>query len=237
MFANGGSIQLVPQALRLSAITIDGESVEEWDYSANHPRILLEILSKEDNSLVDEYRDFDPYNVTSDYLNIDHIALEKHRIEYDMVDYNPVRSLMKHAVMRALNCDDFDRAWTSLSREIFLDSKRDTKDKLFVGLIKPDCKLVMNAVCKHNEVISKYFFKDKGIWLQNLDSEIALRVIDLMLQSGEVVLCWHDSFQCRKSAGKLLQSAMKEAWVDILDTNYFCKIDQKKSLTQDTQHC
>lgn len=229
LFANGGSIQLVPQALRLSAITIDDESVEEWDYSANHPRILLELLSKEDRSVLHNVSaDFDPYDVQADYLNIDHLLLEQHKIEHHLETYNPVRTLMKHAVMRALNCDDFDRAWTSLSRELYLDSKRDKTDKQFVGLIKPDCKLVMNAVCKHNQVISKYFFEDKGIWLQNLDSEIALRVIDLMLQYGEVVLCWHDSFQCRKSAGKLLQSAMKEAWGDVLGTDRFCKIDQKK---------
>lgn len=63
--------------------------------------------------------------------------------------------------------------------------------------------------------------------MQNLDSEIALRVIDLMLQSGEVVLCWHDSFQCRASAKDLLHSAMVEAWNDVLGSNIFVKVDQK----------
>lgn len=228
LFAHGGSIQLVPQNLRLSAITINNESVQEWDYSANHPRLLLEILAMQNLDIKDVVpADFDPYAVESSFLKVDYIAVENHKLKYALVKYDPVRSLMKHAVMRALNCESFDSAWSSLSHEIFLDNKRNEKDRQFVGINKPDCKLIMNAVCKHNEVIVRDFFQDKGIWLQNLDSEIALRVIDLMLQSGEVVLCWHDSFQCRESAGHLLKSAMIEAWKDIVGNNYYCKIEQK----------
>lgn len=48
-----------------------------------------------------------------------------------------------------------------------------------------------------------------------------------MLQSGEVVLCWHDSFQCRESAGELLHSAMVEAWNDVIGSKEFVKVDQK----------
>lgn len=227
LFAHGGSIQLVPQELRLSHITINGEHVQEWDYSANHPRILLEVLNKTVDNLDVDPVSFDPYSASPKAIVVDQIAVEEHKIKYNLDKYNPVRTLMKHAVMRALNCDDFDKAWSSLSHEVYLDSKKDTAKRQFIGLVKPDCQLVMNAVCEHNQVIVKDFFKDKGIYLQHLDSQIALRVIDLMLQSGEVVLCWHDSFQCRESVGYLLESAMRVAWRDVLGNNLFCKIEKK----------
>lgn len=229
LFAHGGSIQLVPQELRLAAITIDGESVVELDYSANHPRILLEFLCQREPELLDVVgNDVDPYSADSSCLKVDELAIEEHKLRFGIKKYNPVRLFMKHAVMRALNCDSHERAVSSLSHEIFLDNKKELVDRQYVGLPKkPDNQRVIEAVCRHNHLIAKDFFQDKGIWLQNLDSEIALRVIDLMLQSGEVVLCWHDSFQCRKSAKDLLQSAMTEAWNDVLGSNIFVKVDQK----------
>lgn len=228
LFAHGGSIQLVPQELRLAAITIDGESVKELDYSANHPRILLEYLCQQYPELLNEISTkFDPYNANGSCLNVDYVAVEDHKLKFGINSYNPVRSFMKHAVMRALNCDDFDRALSSLSHEFYTDCKKDVQDRLYVGLNKPDCRKVLQAICEHNSLIAKDFFQDKGIWLQNIDSEIALRVIDLMLQSGEIVLCWHDSFQCRQSAVDLLRVAMDEAWNDVLGSKVFVKVDEK----------
>ena len=229
LFAHGGSIQLVPQELRLSAITIDDESVKELDYSANHPRILLELLSqREPDVLRDIDVSLDPYAVDDSCLLVDNFAVEEHKLRFGISKYNPVRTFMKHAMMRALNCDSHERAVASLSHEIFLDNKKELCDRQYVGLPKKiDNQRVLEDVCRHNSIIEKDFFQDKGIWLQNLDSEIALRVIDLMLQSGEVVLCWHDSFQCRATAKSLLQSAMVEAWKDVLGSNYFCKVDEK----------
>ena len=228
LFAHGGSIQLVPQELRLASITLDGESVQEWDYSANHPRILLELLSQQQPEILDLVsRDVDPYGADDSCLRVDSLAVEEHKLRFGINKYNPARAFMKHAVMRALNCDSFDKAWSSLSHELFTDGKKNVADREYVGLVKPDTKQVLAAVCTHNPLISKDFFQDKGIWLQNMDSEIALRVIDLMLQSGEVVLCWHDSFQCRASAGELLHSVMVEAWKDVIGSKEFVKVDQK----------
>jgi len=228
LFAHGGSIQLVPQELRLSAITIEGESVQEWDYSANHARILLEFLCQRMPEVLEQVDvNVDPYAADSSCLKVDSVAVEEHKLKFGIKKYHPSRAFMKHAVMRALNCDSFDGAWSSLSHELFMDGKKNLVDRQYVGLVKPDCKKVMTAVCAHNHLIANDFFQDKGIWLQNLDSEIALRVIDLMLQSGEVVLCWHDSFQCRASAGQLLHSAMVEAWNDVIGSKEFVKVDQK----------
>lgn len=228
LFAHGGSIQIVPQELRLSSITIDGESVVELDYSANHPRILYELLIQRVPEIAGEVDpSIDPYGCRSDFLNVDLVAVENHKLKFGIKKYDPVRNFMKHAMMRALNCDSFDRAFASLSTEFHKDRLKDEHKKKFVGLIKPDCRLTLSAICDQNKQISSDFFQDKGIWLQHMDSEIALRVIDLMLQNGEVVLCWHDSFQCRASAKDLLMSAMLEAWNDILNGNVFVKVDQK----------
>jgi hypothetical protein len=223
LFAHGGSIQLVPQEYRLSYITIDDEPVAELDYSANHPRILYELMSIEDSSILENVStDFDPYGCDTSFISIDHNLLESKPEKY-----NPARNFTKHAMMRALNCESFDKAFASLSNELFKDNKRDLKDREFLGLVWPDCRKVLGSICNHNHLISKHFFQDKGIWLQNLDSEIALRVIDLMLQQGEVVLCWHDSFQCRQSAKEMLRSAMYDAWKDVLKSDNYCKVDEK----------
>ena len=228
LFAHGGSIQIVPQELRLSSITIDGEKVVELDYSANHPRILYELLVQRAPEFMGKIDpNIDPYDCRSDFLNVDNLAVENHKLKFNIKKYDPVRNFMKHAMMRALNCDNFDKAFASLSTEFHKDRLKDEHKKKFVGLVKPDCRLTLSAICDQNKPISSDFFQDKGIWLQHMDSEIALRVIDLMLQNGEVVLCWHDSFQCRESAKDLLMSAMLEAWTDILGGNTFVKVDQK----------
>ena len=225
LFVHGGSIQIVPQALRLSAITIDGEAVVELDYSANHPRILYEIMSSEEGEVVPI--DIDPYDCDASFLKIDYEKIEEHKKRFGLKWYNPVRNYFKHVMMRALNCESDQKAVASIANEIYNDSKREEGGRAFVGLIKPDSRLALSAICKNNQPIERLFFQDKGIWLQHLDSEIALRVIDLMLQKGEVVLCWHDSFQCRESAKDLLYTAMVEAWGEVLGSCLYVKIDQK----------
>lgn len=229
LFAHGGSIQVVPQKLRLSAITIDNESVVELDYSANHPRLLIELLyQREPDTLNFISPSVDPYAADTSWLKVDLVAIEEHKLRYGIKKYDPVRGFMKCALMRALNCDSYDKAFASVSHELYKDTRKNIADREYVGLpAQPDSRLALNAICNHNPLIINDFFQDKGIWLQNLDSEIALRVIDLMLQSGEVVLCWHDSFQCRASAKELLHSAMIEAWNDVVGTKLFVKVDQK----------
>lgn len=226
LFAHGGSIQVVPQEFRLSAITIEGEPVVELDYSANHPRILYELLGQRIEDL-DVNPSIDPYSCDSEFLNVDRLAVENHKMEYGLVKYDPVRNFMKHAMMRALNCDSFEKALASLSTEFHKDKQKSEHKRKFIGLVKPDCRLTLSAICDQNEKIVGDFFQDKGIWLQHMDSEVALRVIDLMLQSGEVVLCWHDSFQCRESAKDLLMSAMMDAWKDVIGSDVFVKVDKK----------
>lgn len=225
LFVHGGSIQIVPQSLRLSAITIDGEPVVELDYSANHPRILYEIMSSEEGEVVPV--DIDPYDCDASFLKIDYEKIEEHKKRFGLKWYNPVRNYFKHVMMRALNCESDQKAVASIANEIYNDSKKEEGSRYFVGLIKPDSRLALSAICKKNQPIERLFFQDKGIWLQHLDSEIALRVIDLMLQKGEVVLCWHDSFQCRESARDLLYTAMVEAWGDVLGSDFYVKVDQK----------
>lgn len=226
LFAHGGSIQIVPQELRLSSITIGGEPVVELDYSANHPRILYELISIEKREMVAP-ADIDPYDCDTSFLNIDQEKIDTHKTRFGLEGYNPVRNYLKQAMMRALNCESDAKAIASIATELFKDGQKSEADRKFVGLIKPDSGLTLNAISKKNYHISRDFFQDKGIWLQHLDSEIALRVIDLMLQNGEVVLCWHDSFQCRESAKDLLLCAMKEAWRDVLGNDFYVKVDQK----------
>lgn len=228
LFVHGGGIQLLPEQYRLEHITVNGEKIVELDYKANHPYMLYSLYLNENKNISELISDnFDPYNADSSFLQVDSITIAKHKMKYSLSKYDPVRNLYKRALLLSINCVDFAQTKRTLGNELFKDNLRDEKDREFIGIIKPDTGKIIQALADHNYIIEKEFYSDKGIWLQNLDSEIALRVIDLMIQSGEVALCYHDSFCCRESVEDLLYAAMQQAWKDILGSDTFCKISKK----------
>jgi hypothetical protein len=228
LFVHGGGIQLLPEEYRLEHITINGEKIIELDYKANHPYMLYSLYLDENKGISELItEDFDPYNADSSFLQVDTIAIAKHKMKHTLTKYDPVRNLYKRALLLSINCVDFAQTKRTLGNELFKDNLREEKDREFFGIIKPDTGKIIQALADHNYVIEKEFYNDRGIWLQNLDSEIALRVIDLMIQSGEVALCYHDSFCCRESIVDLLYAAMQQAWKEVLGSDKYCKISKK----------
>ena len=228
LFVHGGGIQLLPEEYRLEHITINGEKIVELDYKANHPYMLYSLYLDENSGISELIKDdFDPYNADSSFLQVDSIAVAKHKMRYSLTKYDPVRNLYKRALLLSINCVNFDQTKRTLGNELFKDNLRDEKDREFFGIIKPDTGKIIQSLADHNYVIEKEFYNDRGVWLQNLDSEIALRVIDLMIQSGEVALCYHDSFCCRESVEGLLYAAMQQAWKEVLGSDKYCKISKK----------
>ena len=61
----------------------------------------------------------------------------------------------------------------------------------------------------------------------NKDSNISSSVVEKLLNAGEPVLIYHDSFIVRESDAGLLYNAMKEAWGEEMGSNKFCKIEKK----------
>jgi len=76
-------------------------------------------------------------------------------------------------------------------------------------------------------LIEDYFYSDAGMRLMNTDSNIASRVVSAMIQEGESVLIYHDSFICRASAEEKLLAIMKNAWKEEVGDNQFCFVSKK----------
>ena len=55
----------------------------------------------------------------------------------------------------------------------------------------------------------------------NIDSNIAARVVSDMIQEGENLLIYHDSFICRASAEDKLHSIMLNAWKEEVGDNHY----------------
>lgn len=228
LFVHGGGIQLLPEDYRLEHITINKEKICELDYKANHPYALYSLYYNDNPEIADLVKDsFDPYDADKSFLTVDKMLIAKHKMKYGLTKYDPIRSLYKRALLLSINCVDFAQTKRTLGNELFKDNLREEKDREFLGVDKPDTGKIIQALADHNYVIEKEFYSDKGVWLQKIDSDIALRVIDLMIQNGEVALCYHDSFCCRESVEDLLQAAMVQAWKDVLGSDKYCKISKK----------
>lgn len=229
LFVHGGGIQLLPQEYRLEFLTFSGEPVVELDYSSNHPNIIYEWLTQERPEIFEILgKEFKPYAADLSFVELDNLAIARQKTRTGNSGYDPVRNIAKLALLLCINCKGIGKTISTLQNEIFKDSKKkDDSERLFIGLVNPNCKKIVEAIAEHNHIISAYFYDDQGIKLQNVDSEIALRVIDFMVQNGETVLCYHDSFICRKGAKDLLNASMKEAWKEILGSDKFCKISEK----------
>jgi len=228
LFAHGGSIQLIPEKFRLQYLTLDKEPVCEIDYKANHANILYESVAQGNDAVYKlAKKDFDPYKADSSFMQLDEKLIAKHMIKHNLTKYDPVRNLFKKSLMMAINCASEAKARQSINHELHKDSLLDEVDRQYVGLVNPHAPSILEALSEHNELIDGYFYKDYGIVLQNIDSRIALRVIDYLIQEGHTCLAYHDSFAVKRSIKPLLEYAMHAAWKDILGANAFCYTEEK----------
>lgn len=228
LFVHGGSVQLIPERYRLKYLTIDGERVAEIDYRAIHAALLYENVAQQEPSVYALANEgFDPYKADRSFMIVDDMEVAKHKVKFGLKKYDPVRNLYKRALMMAINNQNRTKAWGALNTDIHKDSKLDPEDRRYVGLFKPDSNKVLEAVAEHNELIEDHFYKDNGVKLQFVDSRIALRVIDYLVQEGQTCLAYHDSFAVKESVAPLLESAMISAWKDVMGENKFCFVERK----------
>lgn len=228
LFAHGGSIQLLPEKFRLKYLTLDKEPVCEIDYKAIHACILYEDMAQKDDRIYELARNgFDPYAADRSCVQTDDKMIAKHMIKHGLTKYDPIRSLFKSSMMMAINCDSPTKARQSINHELYKDSRLDECDRRYVGLISPDAEQILDVLSDHNAMIEEHFYKDYGVLLQNVDSKIALRVIDYLIQEGHTCLAYHDSFAVKESVAPFLEFAMHAAWKDILGENKFCFTERK----------
>ena len=235
-FVAGGGIQLIPEKYRSKHLRFDGESVVELDFSSIHPFICYERLNLGggfDCNLWDIIgKGFKPYDADTSMLKVDWEAVAEFKNTYNIANYDPVRNLCKQALLTSINAVDRTSAVAAVSSEIYRDTKKaGTKDEAkrsYVGLLpKVQVGELCDAIKEHNYIIEDFFFRDMGVKLMNTDSNITARVVESMVQQGESILCYHDSYICRESAEQILYDAMYKAWKDEIGDNQFCKIEKK----------
>lgn len=237
-YVSGGGVQLLPAVYRSVYLTFDGEGVVELDFSSLHPNLLYEMIE-----MTGEYHpvdgeggvkeilgdNFKPYAAdVSEIIKVDWEAVEEHRSKFDMPTYDPVRNLLKRALLISLNAIDRIQASAALRSRFRLDQEREEEYREFVGIDNSvQMWQVCDAVKQHNFLIEDYFYNDVGFKLMNKDSNIAARIVDTMLADDEPVLIYHDSFIVRASREEMLYNAMKGAWKEEIGDNKFCKIEKK----------
>lgn len=226
LYAEGGGVQVLPQRLRNEHLTIDDEPVVELDYHSIHPSICYQYLLKDGINIYDVFgKDFSPYGADISFVKTDQDLIdEQSRIRGKI--YNPLRQLVKMALMIGINAVDEQSAVGAMSSEIYQDKSR--KDREYIGVVgSVPCKRILQAVKEHNGLIENAFFSDRGVYFQHVDSEIMMLIVEKMIQKGYSILCYHDSAIVKASGEQDLYDAMREAWVEVLGDDTFCRIDKK----------
>lgn len=91
--------------------------------------------------------------------------------------------------------------------------------------VKP--KQVFDALIDHNWYVKDYAFKQVGMKLQKIESEICGMVLDICMRDNVPVFPIHDSFLCRAKDKELLHEIMLQSWRNVLGLNMNCKIKEE----------
>jgi hypothetical protein len=234
-FYNCGNFQTMKKELRPS-IKIDGEDTVCLDYSALHPCLCYNLVDVE---LEDWY---DPYNCDTSFIKVDHEKVEEFRKKYNKPSYDPVRNLVKIAMLCVLNSPEGNGennasvAILAISSKIGLDRAKQNDaetvgDSMFYGLCfgrKPiPVKELVKSILTHNFPIAEFFFTDIGLELQRHDSDMAEYILGHFLQKNEVALSLHDGFIVKKDLKDELSNVMLDAYKEVTGTEKNCKIKQE----------
>lgn len=126
---------------------------------------------------------------------------------YNLKGISPVfRSLIKIAVNIALNAENETKAKQAILQEIN-NIKKDFPDTFF-----PSPTIIITAIRSTHPLISKYLCTGMGIKLQNMDSQIAEKILLYFAERDICCLSIHDSF---------IISHKYEATLHMLMTKYF----------------
>lgn len=238
-YNTSGGVQVMNQEER-GKLKINGESVAELDFKAMHPSILYEQEYAVDPESVGSWLadvwggEYNPYGAQMPFLQVDMKKVEWFRTAYNNPSYNPIRNLAKHTLMVCLNAKTYRKAYTQVTEE-FRDEQRDWEKGQIEGSrfygIEAEGNFPGNTVCQavvaHNKPIAAHFYKDKGVQLQYVDSEIVAEVLNRLLMEDEVLLPEHDSVIVRASIKDKVYRYMREAYKDVMGADNFCYIEEK----------
>jgi hypothetical protein len=205
---------------------IDQEETVSLDFKALHPRLLYQ---KEEIILDDK---FDPYPKIK--LKLDTKELNKFKKFYGLPSYNPVRNLTKTAMLCMLNARGQKSAKDAINFSLYRDRQKignrvTEGSRKYCGIpFGTDLSEIMNALEEHNKGISDYFYTGVGLGLQNVDSEIMMKVIDEVIRLQSIVIPMHDAVICKVSDKDLIYNCMREGYKLTTGNYNNCIIEEEK---------
>jgi len=177
--------ELLPGEER-SKIKINGEAVVELDFSAYHPSLLY---MKYTNRLPEG----------------DVYALPKLQQAMPGVAHDELRKVVKKAFLVLLNA----KTKTAAKRSLRKVGHDDLEYKLIKAI---DLDMLFSAIEDRHPDVWKYFGDGRGVELQFWDSQVADRVMRIMmLEHGIACLPVHDSFIVAEQHEGMLRAAMEKA--------------------------
>lgn len=238
IYNTAGGVQVKNEQER-SYMKINGEDIVELDFKAMHPSLLYEQEYEENSEDIDDWisttwgGDYNPYGAKMPFLKVNMEKVEAFKNTFGLAKYDPIRNLNKHALMVSLNAKTYQKAYVQVTEEFRADQvgwDKLTKDAKFYGIESVGNfpgHTVCQAVAAHNKPIAKYFFKDQGIKMQYLDSEIVADVLNRLLMEDEVLLPEHDSVIVRASIKDKVIGYMHSAYLELMGSDKFCYLEVK----------
>lgn len=238
IYNTAGGVQVKNEQER-SYMKINGEDIVELDFKAMHPSLLYEQEYEENSEDIDDWisttwgGDYNPYGAKMPFLKVNMEKVEAFKNTFGLAKYDPIRNLNKHALMVSLNAKTYQKAYVQVTEEFRADQvgwDKLTKDAKFYGIESVGNfpgHTVCQAVAAHNKPIAKYFFKDQGIKMQYLDSEIVADVLNRLLMEDEVLLPEHDSVIVRASIKDKVIGYMRSAYLELMGSDKFCYLEVK----------
>lgn len=133
---------------------------------------------------------------------------------YSVPGYSDIdRSFWKQVAMRAINCTSFSKASESLIRAFNL------KELTLPASYTSDAlESLLEAFVTYHNPIKEFLFLG-NMQLMNLDSKIAIRIIERFIDNNKPILSIHDSFVVLEEDQEFLFECMEDAWQEVLKTN------------------
>jgi hypothetical protein len=187
-------------------ITINGNETAEYDYPAHHSNILLDIHNLRYGTFFeDDYTDGVKIWFYPSYREETKLKLYDVKIDGDIVP----KQLVKPILNMGYNTKDWDQLFKVIqgmvnSKEIEF-SKEEEK-------WKSNINKTIKAVFEHNYKLKEFACDDKGVWLQNIDSDITSIVLEYFTNRNILCLPIHDSYIVEKKYYDTLKEVCKQAY-------------------------
>lgn len=132
---------------------------------------------------------------------------------YTVPEYPSIpREFWKQVTMRVINCTSKEDALKSL-RMAFNFKELPTHHQITSDTLSS----LIDAFTEYHKPISRFLFSG-NMRLMNLDSKIAIRILERFVDLDKPILSIHDSFVVMESDKAFLYECMVQAWQEVLET-------------------